>query len=144
MLDQWAHDLDVVVRETEMPFGLWGAYHDASGMILLQRGIAPLQRRSTLAHELGHAFYRHEGTTPRQEHDASQWAARVLIKRADFMAATAVFDSPIAVAHELHVLPVDVEAYAAFLRHQRGDRVTLTPITSNCNHKKTQRSRSGT
>jgi Zn-dependent peptidase ImmA (M78 family) len=97
--------LGVSVVESPCPHGWWGFYDPARHMVTLRPHLGPVQRRSTLAHELGHAYYRHWGTTPKQERQASDWAARVLVTPGEFEAATRIFDAVAAVANELNVLP---------------------------------------
>ncbi len=109
----------VWVIEEELPKGWWGAYDHHSDTIILQPGLGPLQRRSTLAHEAAHAALGHHGHHPSQEAAAEELAASWLIRHCDFEIATRVYDRIQAVAHELEVLPRDVKAYLRHLSHSR-------------------------
>ena len=67
-----------------------------------------MQTLCTLAHELGHAHYRHQlGATglarEQQEREANEWAAILLIDENDYMAAEINCDSISSIAHELGV-----------------------------------------
>lgn len=95
--------------------GLW--LHDQR-VILLDRSVmdSPIQYRSTLAHELGHAALGHTACTPRWEAQATEWAARRLINDDEFVEAARLHEGSVAIAHQLDVLPRDVEAYAEWRR----------------------------
>ena len=110
-LDIIAADLGVSLREGSLPHGWWGAYDHRTHTITLLPNLGPIQYRSTLAHELGHAHYRHSGSTPRTERQASQWAARQLISQEAFMDAAYGADTTSGVAAILEVMPGDVETY---------------------------------
>lgn len=49
------------------PNGWWGCYDPDTHTILRLKTLAPLQKRSSTYHELGHAYFRHVGCNPRQE-----------------------------------------------------------------------------
>ena len=98
--------------------GLHGAYMHDHRAILIDWRLGPVQRRSTLAHELGHAYYGPDCSTARTERDASEWAARILIRGCDLVMLSRAHDTPPAVAEELGVLPRDVVNYRSWLlRH---------------------------
>jgi len=111
----WIAELGVEVEDTPMSH-LYGAYIHQHGLILLNDRLAPIQRRSTLMHELGHAFYGHTESTARTEREASEWAARQLIPCCEFDRLSKLYDNPVAVASELGVLPRDVENYVGWLQ----------------------------
>lgn len=67
------------VREAAVPAGWWGVYDHRYRLITLKPGLGLAQRRSTLAHELGHAAYGHHGHHPKTERIADRWAARSLL-----------------------------------------------------------------
>lgn len=72
--------------------GAKGYYHHKSRTISTRRGMSITQYRSTLAHELGHAYYGDEPTgnghyDQRQEARADEYAARLLIPRDEFATA---------------------------------------------------------
>lgn len=109
-VERWVNRLGVQVVTGEIG-ALMGAYMVEMNVILLNERLAPLQRRSTLAHELGHAFFKHPGTAPHWERQASEWAARILISRRDFLEVSRVHREEVAMANELGVLPRDVKHY---------------------------------
>jgi|SRR5699024_7244645 len=82
--DLWIEELEVEVFERELN-GMYGAYIQSHQLIVLEKRLAPVQRRSTLMHELGHAYYGHTESTARTEREASEWAARQMIQRASLI-----------------------------------------------------------
>ena len=80
MFEKLLGNLSVSVIESDLPHGWWGSYDHATSTIRLHRALAPLQRRSTLTHELAHAALGHVGQSPRQERAAEELAATWLIR----------------------------------------------------------------
>ena len=107
----WISELRVEVVNTSMRH-LYGVYIHQRRLIVLNDLLGPIQWRSTLMHELGHAYYEHTDSTARAEHEASEWAARQMIPGCQFDRLTKMYDSPVSVAYELGVLPRDVVNYA--------------------------------
>lgn len=66
-LEALAAELEVTITEGALPFGWWGAYDSQRHQIVLLPSLGPVQLRSTLAHGLGHAYYRHDGIIGKQE-----------------------------------------------------------------------------
>ena len=116
MFEKLLGNLSVSVIESDLPHGWWGSYDHATSTIRLHRALAPLQRRSTLTHELAHAALGHVGQSPRQERAAEELAATWLIRHCDFQNASRIYDNVTAIAHELWVLPRDVQAYMRYLQ----------------------------
>lgn len=110
-INRWIDELGVRVVYADLPHMHGGYMHDLRA-IVVDGSMAPIQLKSTLAHELGHAFHGHEYTTPRTEREASEWGARVMIRGCKFWLATRMYDTPQEVAAELGVLPRDVVNYA--------------------------------
>lgn len=110
-LELIAADLGVSIREASLPNGWWGAYDHRTHTVTLLPKLAPVQYRHTLAHELGHAYYRHQGTTTQGERQASLWAAQTLITPEAFLEAAFGADTVTGVASILEVMPADVEMY---------------------------------
>ena len=108
---------------------LHGAYLHDHHAILLDEELAPIQRRSTLMHELGHAYYGHPRSTTRTEREASEWAARALIRPCEIWKLSRMYDDPQAIAHELGVLPRDVVHFHEwFARVGEMTRKTVPPF----------------
>lgn len=119
MFEKLLGKLDITVIECELPHGWWGAYDIDTNTIGLRRLLAPLQRRSTLSHEVAHAALGHSssnGCPARQERDAEELSATWLIMHCDFQKASRIYTTPTALAHELNVLPRDIHAYVRYLQ----------------------------
>lgn len=110
-LELIADDLGVQIRTGVLPHNWWGAYDFRTHTITLLKGLGPIQYKSTLCHELGHAHYRHRNSTTNNEWQANVWAARKLIDHEQFMEAALGADRLAGVAAILEVMPVDVETY---------------------------------
>lgn len=123
-IDRIAGDLGVTVRTGRVPDGWWGSYSHMKHEITLRPRLGAIQRRSSLAHELGHAYYMHKRSTPQAEREASLWAARHLIKLPEFIDACQLQDTAQGIAHILGVLPRDVSNYTITLTSQDLAQIT--------------------
>lgn len=107
-LDKIATLFGVHVTESDDLGPDWhGMYLHEDRMIILRKGLDYWQRRSILAHELGHAFHRDEAHgDPRLEKRANEYAALLLIDKDEYRAAEHLYGPhPGAIAHELGVTP---------------------------------------
>lgn len=106
--DLHAHARHLGVRLRRHTGGPKGVYHHPTRTISTRRGMSIQQYRSTLAHELGHAYY---GDIPRrgiysvrQETRADSYAARLLITHEAFLDAAAWHNGHLGgIADELEV-----------------------------------------
>lgn len=113
-LDQLADALGVAVVETPyLDDGLNGQYLHHRRLILLRQGLDPWTRKSTLAHELGHAWHGDDiHGDPRLERRADQFAAQILITPAEYRLAEKLHDGHASgIAYELGVTPHLVEVW---------------------------------
>lgn len=96
------------VTLTEHAGGEKGRYYGGRH-ISLRRGLGPVNRRCALAHELGHLVSGHDPTAAgwfrvRQERQADEFAARLLISPVEYAAAETILGpQPSLIAHELGV-----------------------------------------
>lgn len=125
-IERMIWELGVRVEEAELPYGWWGRYDARQHLIQMRPSLSPLQFTSTMVHECGHAFYRHEGTMPRQEKQANHWACRRLINQSEFVDALQQTDDKVAIAHLIQVLPRDVQNYVDSLT--KIERLLLTQM----------------
>ncbi|KAA0979929.1 ImmA/IrrE family metallo-endopeptidase [Paeniglutamicibacter gangotriensis] len=116
MFEQVLRQLSIQVIECELPNSWWGAYDITTNTIGLRPELGPTQRRSTLSHEAAHAALKHDGHSLTQERDAEELSAAWLIMHCDFQHASRIYNTPIALAHELNVLPRDVHAYVRMIQ----------------------------
>lgn len=93
-----------------LPEGWWGPTIIEHKIILRPR-LGATQRRSVLAHEVAHAYFRHRGTNPMQEREASKRAVRKLIKSVDFIDALKVSEHRTGVAQIPSVMSADIDTY---------------------------------
>jgi len=101
----------VEVHVAQLPYDCLGAYDHSRRRVLLARGLTPVEQRSVLAHELGHALFAHVGTSAIDERAAERFAARVLIDPAALRAACAWARGDDELADELGVTVDIVRAY---------------------------------
>lgn len=94
-----------------------GRYSHTTRTVTIRSGMAPVQWRCTLAHELGHAHWGHSGSCPKAERQADEYAVQLLITPEEWAAATALHTTVEAVAHELGILPRLVPIAAALHPH---------------------------
>lgn len=113
--DKYIAETRVTVVTGILPHGWWGAYDWRTHEIRLRPRLGAVQYKSTLGHELGHAWYLHKGTTPKQEREAQVWSARRLIRASDFIDALRVCEHRTGIAQILGVMPSDVDVYISTL-----------------------------
>ena len=87
--------------------GKKGYWHPSSRTITTRRGLSIAEYKSTLAHEIAHAFH---GDTPtgdiysaRQEARADKWAAHLLINPCEAVKIVVAYQHPKSAAYELEV-----------------------------------------
>lgn len=133
VIGEWlAGELGCTIVEAWLPDGRWGEYDADTHTIYLRPDLGPMQRRSTLVHECGHAYYGHRGTRERQERQARQFAARVLVKPCAFLKSSQAYEDPRIIAADLGVMPYDVEEYMGMWANASAaprcpDRTSSTP-----------------
>ena len=109
--DRLVDELGVRLVDGYPPHGWWACYDHRTHTILRRPDLGTLQRKVSTYHELGHAYYRHSGCNPRQEVQASVWAARQMITPRAFIEAAQITDDLHHIAHQLGVMTRDVEFY---------------------------------
>lgn len=88
-----------------------GLYEHQQRRIQLMDGMTQPRMISTLAHELGHAYYGDETTSQHIEQRAWQYAAKLLLTHEQVKEATLAYEHPILIAHELGVTTEVIEAW---------------------------------
>lgn len=71
--------------------------------------------KSVLAHELGHAWWRHTKTTDETERQADEYAARLLIDPTEYEDAERISHNPMFIAQELGVTIRLVKAWQGLM-----------------------------
>lgn len=93
--------LGVAIKYAPLEPPLRGAYLALLRLIIIDNRLTHAQQLETLAHELGHAHYGHDCTTPYTETQAWRWAARNLVNVDDYARAERINPHPAAIALEL-------------------------------------------
>jgi Zn-dependent peptidase ImmA (M78 family) len=122
---QHAAALGVRVVMTHMPDGILGGYSPLEARIYLDLGLTPSERRSVLAHELGHVYYGHtcdQGPTSLLERQADTYAATLLVHPEDYAALEQISADVHYIAEELNVTPDIVYAFRRHVLQRLGDR----------------------
>lgn len=107
-----ATSLGVSVHVAHIEGAKRGFYDSDRKIVVYDFALTPVEQRSVLAHELGHAFYDHRCYgNARFEADADYYAACLLIDPERYMAAAAIDPAPDAIAEALDVEPKMVHAF---------------------------------
>ncbi|WP_347754504.1 ImmA/IrrE family metallo-endopeptidase [Agrococcus sp. ProA11] len=105
--------LGVAVRIAPLPTGWLGAYDHTAARIMLAPGLTPVEQRSVLAHELGHALRMDSGESAPAERAAERFAALLLVDPAALRSASAWARDEDELAEELGVTVDIVRSYLA-------------------------------
>lgn len=81
------------------------------------------ERRSVIAHELGHHYYGHENDSPANEAQADKFAAQLLVEPSWYAELEQVNDDVCWIAEEMQVAPWVIEHYRRHCLERLG-RVT--------------------
>ena len=106
-LEQIAESMGITI--TEHFGGEKGRWYPDQKTISIQKGLHPIQYLCTFAHELGHAYHKHEPgasswVRARQEREANEWAATFLISESNYQQAECVYGGHVGgIAGELGV-----------------------------------------
>ncbi|CAB0533192.1 ImmA/IrrE family metallo-endopeptidase [Corynebacterium diphtheriae] len=106
-LETLAHNMGITVIETsKLGSTLNACFHPPTQTIFIKIGLDPVTRRCAIAHELGHAHYGHDCSTPGAERQADEWAAQQLLDVGDVeVVGWECEGSAAAMAAELGVTP---------------------------------------
>lgn len=94
--------------------GLRGLYDDEERCIYLNLGLTMAEQRSTLAHELGHAYYGHGCTIPQFEDRARKYAATLLVDPHEYARLERINPDQYWLADEFTVTPSVIFDYERF------------------------------
>lgn len=97
-----------------------GVYDHTTQEIHLSFGLTPVEQRSVLAHELGHAYHGHDCSNSRNERQADAYAANLLINADDYARAERHSPNVHDIAAELDVTDDIVTAYQDLCLQQLG------------------------
>ncbi|WP_144795740.1 ImmA/IrrE family metallo-endopeptidase [Microbacterium paludicola] len=83
-LVRFAASLGIELHASHLPEDVLGYYSPDESRIYFDLQLTPNERRTTIAHELGHAHYGHRCDTSRNELQADKYAATLLINPAEY------------------------------------------------------------
>lgn len=98
-----AASMGLSVHATHLEEGTLGLYSHAERRIYFDIRLTPNERRSVIAHEIGHAHYGHVTNGALQERQADIYAARLLISPHAYAALERVNSDQHLIAEELGV-----------------------------------------
>lgn len=99
-----AAQLGVHVHTAHLPAPYRGFYDHENARVVFDYALTPIERRTVLAHELGHVFHGHVGHGVQALEDiADRYAARLLIDPATYARLEAIHPDPQVIADELGV-----------------------------------------
>lgn len=124
---RFAADEGLTVHATRLPPGYLGFYEPDARRIWFDLGLTPAERRSVIAHELGHHHYGHRESTPRNERDADRYAASMLIAPDDYERLERIHPDVHTLADELDVTVKIVEAFRHLVLARVGDTTYARP-----------------
>lgn len=122
-----AADEGLTVHACRLPPGMLGCYEPDAARIWFDLGLTPAERRSVIAHELGHHHYRHRESNPRNERDADRFAASMLIDPDAYAALEPIHPDAHTLADELQVTVKIIEAYRNLVLARVGDTTYAHP-----------------
>lgn len=68
-----------LIERPDLRVDLNSCWHADTRSIVVRWGLDPVTRRCAIAHELGHAEFGHDYSSPRAEREADEFAAKLLI-----------------------------------------------------------------
>lgn len=125
---EMARSIGTDVVRAALPLGYTGYYVHDEHRIYLNLGLTPPERRTTLAHELGHAIFGHDRSTPANEHMADSFAAGLLINQDLFDELVLVSPDEYVIARKLQVT---VDLIFFFEQHCLGRGNPVAPLGFN-------------
>lgn len=102
-----------------------GSYAPELGRIYFDLSLTGAERRSVIAHELGHAHHRHTCDSTWNEREADTFAAALLVDPAWYAELEQINQDAGWIADEMNVAPWIIEDYRAYCLQRFGD-VTYT------------------
>lgn len=119
----WAMGLEV--HGSHIPRPKVGAYFPDLGRIYFDLDLTYAERRTVIAHELGHAHYGHTCDSDRNERQADRYAATLLVDPEWYSELERINTDAEWIADEMNVAPYVIVDYRRYCLQRVGD-VTYT------------------
>lgn len=120
-----AAEQGLTVHACHLPEGMLGCYEPDSARIWFDLRLTPFERRSVIAHELGHHHYGDRASTPAIERRADRYAATLLIDPAAYARIERIHPDAATIADEMQVTVKIIEAFRAHCLERRGEVTTV-------------------
>jgi Zn-dependent peptidase ImmA (M78 family) len=117
----------IQIHGSVLPGDLLAMYVPALARIYFDLRLTAAERRSAVAHEIGHAHYGHDCTTAANERQADAFAARLLIPADRYATLERVSPDMHYLADELNVTTRVVEAFRKHCVVRLGDTTYVRP-----------------
>lgn len=111
----------LTVHGAHLSGGKIGCYVAARRRIYFDLNLTLPERRSVIAHELGHAHYQHEGDSPAHERLADAYAASLLVDPEWYAELERINHDAEWIAEEMMVAPWVIADYRRFCLERIGD-----------------------
>ena len=119
-----AAERGITVHATHaLPDGWRGCWEPARRRIWFRYSLTPAERRSTIAHELGHEFFGDTCTSEAAERRAKHYAAALLIDPDEYAQLSAVDPDVEAIADAFTVTVEVIQNFQRYCLKTIGDRV---------------------
>lgn len=120
-----AWEMGLEVHGAHIPGPKIGAYFPDLRRIYFDLSLTYAERRTVIAHELGHAYYGHECDSDQNERQADIYAATLLVNPEWYRELELINDDAEWIAEEMNVAPYVIVDYRKYCLQRIGD-VTYT------------------
>lgn len=120
-----AWDAGLEVHGAHLPWPRVGSYFPDLRRIYFDLDLTYAERRTVIAHELGHAYYGHTCDSERNERLADKYAATLLVNPDWYSDLERIDDDAEWIAEEMNVAPYVIVDYRRYCLQRIGD-VTYT------------------
>lgn len=104
-----------------------GVYAPELRRIYFDLSCTHAERRSVIAHELGHHYYGHEDDSPANEAQADKYAAQLLVEPAWYAELELINPDAAWIAEEMQVAPWVIEDYRRYCLQRLGQVTYARP-----------------
>lgn len=121
----WAMGLEV--HGAHIPRPKIGAYFPDLHRIYFDLALTYAERRTVIAHEIGHAYYGHTCDSGRNERQADKYAAALLVNPEWYQELEMINHDAEWIADEMNVAPYAIVDYRRYCLQRLGDVTYIRP-----------------